>query len=440
MNKLEYLRLVIDHKLYKNKRWFMQAFSITKPDNKVGSVGSIIKQDWGYSVIDASDKTVSLTDADKDSPIYTFQDKVTVDDTWASNIPKGQVIDTTIGNLIFNVLILSSVFGDRIPYMEGTINVNSIDKIIASKLATTPTDDLGVVIPNFKREPDVIYTDEYVKYVNNLQFLENLSTLITIAATPKNIVKPTGIDDFKKELAIKYDGKLSDPIELVKYEQELRDFDEEFLKDDPSNGKFLSGKVKNIARKKLFLTIGSEETFNDGVSVKPQVNSLENGWSKNPEDIVNSVNGLRLGSYARGAETQDGGVAAKVLLRAGNNFTIQEGDCGTKIGIRRVYNEVNQDQLINRYLETKDGPVLVENIKQVSNILNKEVVVRSPMYCILEDDNICEICAGRNLSILPKGLTVPLTEITGKLLIASLKKTHGSTLSTAHLDLNKTLT
>ena len=235
----------------------------------------------------------------------------------------------------------------------------------------------------------------------------------------------------------KYKGKLGDPIELTKYEKELSDFDHDFVKDDPGYGTFLKGKVMDTARKKMYLNIGSEMSFGNNLKVEPVLSSLNDGWPTDSKSFTNMMNGSRAGSYSRGAETVKGGVSAKYLLRAANNFHIQDTDCGTKLGFERIFTEANVNQLVGRYLIDGNKLIHIENNTIASNYLNKSVILRSPMRCKLDGDNICKICAGDNLNKYPTGVTIPLTEISSIILTASLKLMHTNALKTARMDIKK---
>jgi hypothetical protein len=311
--------------------------------------------------------------------------------------------------------------------------VSRVEDYVAPLLQDTPTDES-------KRDPSKYYVDEYVKFVNALQFISNLAQLTAISATPKALVAPPGIKAFKAQLLEKYKGKLHDPVELSKFEDELLAYDKEFLKDDPAFGSFLSGKILHTARKKMFLNIGADKGFTDSLEVIPVTNSLEEGWPTDPTEYTAMMNSLRSGSFSRGAETVKGGVSAKVLLRAANNYTIQDTDCQTKLGITRLYDDKVIGKLIGRYVIVNGSATLIESEEQARQYLDKKILVRSPMYCRLEGPNLCRICAGEKLFKFPTGITIPLTEISSIILATSLKAMHSNVLSTAKIELNKHFT
>lgn len=435
MNRYQYLQFAINNKCYYKRNWFVSCFAITKPDSNVKEYypGQIKREEWGYSFYNPeSSDFIKITDAKPDEPLFTFKDPIKADSSFSMNIEG--TIDTTIGRLLFNLICLVPAFGNKYPYINEKANVSVIENIIAKKLKDTP-----------KKEEDRsnvdFHVDEFNKFTDSLQFISSLSMLCVWSATPKSITAPPGIEEFKKGLLEKYKGKLNDPVELAKFEKELLDFDAEYLKGDPADGTFISGKIKNIARKKMFLSLGAEQIyFEERPDVYAITKSLDEGWPTDIQDYVELMNGLRIGSFARGAETVNGGVAAKSLLRAGNNIVIRDIDCGTQLGIHRFFESSEMIQLVGRYVFNGNKVILIENEEIAKEFVNKDIILRSPMFCKLEGQNYCRICAGENLAKYPEGVSIALTEISSIILAASMAAMHGKPLLIAKIELNKAFT
>lgn len=426
MKKLDYLKLAIQQKLYFKRAWITSLVSITKPISGETYIGQLITESWGYNFINSENTPEKIEDSVSNQALFGFADRIQVDSSWCPNVEG--TLETSIGNLLFNLICIVESFGTKLPFITGKASVSKIEDIIAPRLLDTPE-------PGGQRSPVDFHVDEYIKFVDSLQFIKALSLLCTISATPKAILPPVGIKEFKAQLNEKYKGKLSDPVELTKYEKELSDFDHAFVKDDPGYGTFLKGKVMDTARKKMYLNIGSEMGFGNNLKVEPVLSSLNDGWPTDSQSYTNMMNGSRAGSYSRGAETVKGGVSAKYLLRAANNFHIQDTDCGTRLGFKRIFTEANINQLIGRYVIEGNKLVHIQNNTIASNYLNKLVILRSPMRCKLEGDNICKICAGDNINKFPTGVTIPLTEISSIILTASLKLMHTNALKTARMNI-----
>jgi hypothetical protein len=437
MKKLEYLKLAIEEKRYRFISWFTRCFTLTTEVSGSGKEAPVylepLRFKWGYGFYNKDFELIHLEDTDPNQPLFNYKEIITVDDAWCGNIEG--VIETTIGRLMLNIISISTPFNNKLPYFNKRFSVKEIESIIAKRIVSNPGVEASSLIAV---TPDSIYVSEYVAFMDTLTFLEQLSILFTHAATPKNTVAPPGIIEFRNKLEAKYKGKLSDPIELAKFNKELDGYANDYLKDDPSYGKFLKGKVRDPAYKKLHMSIGVENGFNENVRQEPIVRSLSEGWTKDPREFVMQMNSIRSGSYARGAETVNGGVAAKVILRAANNFVIKDTDCGSLLGLERLYTKDTISQIVGDYLINEEQePTLIENEEQASRYLGKVIRLRDPAFCQMEGDTLCRVCAGTRLSENPTGLAIPLTEISAVMLTASLKKMHGTVLSTAEIDIFK---
>jgi hypothetical protein len=436
MKRLDYLRLAVRLKLMYKKDWMLSAFSVfLVNENTARYHGQIVPQPWGYSYVDLErpqdDQLVKIEDSKPNESLFRFTEVIEVDSSLAANVR--EKVTSTIGDLVFNEVTILSSFGKKHPYTVGPISISKLEDAIAAKLQDTPATEEA-------RSDLYYYCDEYVKFTDALQYLKMFSQLCTWSATKKTVVAPPGIKEFKKQLLIKYEGKLTDPVEVAKFDAELLAFDDAFLKGDPANGTFVKGKIRETARKKLFLAVGGEKGFGSGLKVTTVKNSLDEGWSKDPEEFVANMNSIRSGSFSRGAETVNGGVSAKILIRSAANYEVVKTDCGRNIGIKRLINKDNFEQLVGRNVIQGTKPVLVENKQQAENYLGKVVATRSPMYCKLPGEKLCSVCAGNKLSQYPKGLAIPLTEISAIILSSSLKAMHSNALATAKLDVTKAFT
>lgn len=438
MNKLEFLKKAIQFECYKSKAWMISAFAITQEDPDLHKSDAfayrIVQTPTGifFNTEKEPGDLERIEDAVIGQPLFNFKEQLTIDKSWCPNVGE-DTIETTIGNLVFNLISVVFAFGTKVKYIQGKADVGKIEDLIAKRLVDD-VEDLS------QEKQDVIYVREYIKFIDSLSYLEGLAQLCAWAATEKTMLPPTGIEAFKTELLKKYAGKLEDPVELSNFETELKNFDDQYLKDDPTYGAFTSGKIKNMARKKMFLSLGAEAGFTETLKVVPVLNSLEEGWPTEPQQFTAMMNTSRAGSFSRGAETVKGGVSAKVLLRAAGNMKIVDEDCGTELGLHRVMDSNNYHQLIGREVRLKNEWVVVKNIEEAEHLTGDKIIVRSPMYCKLDGDNLCSHCAGQRLAENKEGLSTALTEISSTIMTALLKAMHGKVLSTAKLDYKKALT
>lgn len=391
----------------------------------------LIQTPTGYQYLDPqTNELSSITDVPAGTVMFTFKDIIKVDSSWLQNIPSP--IETSFGNLLVNAIALSDVFGKKIPYMTGKISVKRVEEIVAPILKDTPTDD--------QRNYAYIYVDEYTKFIDRLQYIASLSSLCVWSATRRNITGPTGLKAYREQLLKEYGDRLKDPATLAEFEKKLRDYDNEYLKDDPSNGIFLSGKTKDIARKKMYLTTGAGSSFSPSNTVTPTIQSLEEGWSTDPQEFTASMNDLRYGSYARGAETVKGGVTAKSLLRSLGSYVITMDDCGSSFTLAREFTQDDYDRLISRYIVESGKLLLIDSDDMARKYIGRTVNMRSPLYCKSKGESFCKYCTGEKLAANPNGLSLAVTDVSSVILYAFMKLMHGSTLSSVHFDFKQGLT
>lgn len=429
MKRLDYLKLVLNNDIVTNKSWIVNAFAMTKDSKDLNTQYlSLTRQSWGLSFYNGKGELERIEDSKPNEPLFIFKEKIEVDNSWAPNIK--EPIITSVGNLIFNRLCILPCFGSKMEFFTNRVTVERIENLIAVKLKDTPKE-------GEERSTEYYYVDEYIKLRDSLDTINTFSQLCTWAATPKNITPPTGIEAFKTQLDIKYEGQLANPIKIAEYEGELKKFDDDYLADDPSNDTFITKKMRENSRKQLFLTIGSETGFEEGTNHTFIRNSLNEGWPTDPKEFTAMMNSLRSGSFSRGAETVNGGVAAKTLLRAANSYKIIDNDCGTTLGIKRKYSDNNINYLVGRKIFSGNNTVNIDNIDEAKRYIGKDLIARSPMYCMSEGETICANCASTALSQYSTGLTIPLTEISAIILATSMAKMHSNVLSVTKLNIDE---
>lgn len=426
MKRLEFLKLSLQLKNYKKSEWMYSAFSVTRQDENSWKSnpyeGRVVSQPWGHSVI-INNELVKIDDSKPNSALFSMGEEILIDPSWIPNLSKE--VSVLTGTLIVNQILLVENFGAKIPFVEDSIRIRPIEEFIVAHR--------GEVIKGQERDPKKIYLDEYLSMGKSIEYLKTLMTLSVYSLTERNILPPPNIDAKKKELASKYGDQLNDSVILAKYEKELLEFDKDYMKGDPSDGKLIDGKIRNNGRRKLFLTSGAEGGLKG--AMVPVTQSLFEGPPLNPKSFTAIVNGSRAGSYFRGVDTVKGGVSAKIVIRVLSTFEVKEGDCGTLLGIERTYNKFTLPNLVGRKLAGSKNSEIVENLNAAGNYLGKAIRVRSTMYCQYPGQTFCEACAGPKLSRFKKGLAIPGTDLTSMILAASMASMHKNGFTIAKLDL-----
>ena len=395
------------------------------------------KLDWHYSVLSLhptasqflrienqkywvrlpNGEEVEITDVKTDRPLLLPKEEVVLSNEHMPNIT-GEVT-TTIGRAIANKIILVYPFEDKFPYVNGVMKPGDIEEELAKRLNN-----------------ESISVREYNKFVNSCVFIQSLSKVVNIGATEKSISSAPGIENFKKELSKKYDNEYGktwkkDNVKIGEFIEEVKKYDQEFLKDDPTLGKTLTNKILNNARVKQYVAFGSVEDFGDtNVFVEE---SLSEGYPKDKVKLATIFNSSRQGSHSRGHETQKGGAVAKSLLRVAAGIFIKEGDCGSQ-----MYKEI---------LVTKDlvkaltgvyylKGTQLEMLEDPNPLIGQRIKIRTPLYCLKEGKIFCTTCCGENLRNRENGIGLQLTNISAGILKAALKSMHDTNIRLVNVDIN----
>lgn len=357
-------------------------------------------------------------------PLFREEMPITLTNADLPNI--AGVIDTTIGKAISNYLLLVFPFNDLIPYKNDTgWNIKKIESEIATLL-----------------RKDQITIEQLYRFGDCCSLLSTLSRIVTVSSTKKTMMAPPGLAKYKesliKEMEKKYGKKWSsDPIHAITFQDALTKFDEEWLKDDPSFGKLLSGKAKN-ARSKMFLSFGMDQGLKDeGDPNEIIFNSLLEGFPKQKNALATLFNANRAGSFSRGAETVNGGVAAKAGLRSTATVIIEGEDCGSNIYDDVLITKDNIKNLGGRYYLKGNK---LEPIDDTDNsLIGKTLQVRSPLYCKYQDKVYCTVCCGEKMRGRRNGIVAAISDITGAILNNSMKKMHNTVKKLHKIDLKETL-
>lgn len=442
-----YLSYSIQRKCYQRIAWLISLFTLTKESEAQKAQhypGKLVREPYGlFVVLDNGElEKIDVAPQKREAPLFTVTDSLTITPAWIPSLQEPEV-ETTLGVLLINLICLYEAFGKKLPYYnKRNFTPSKIEEIIAPRLQSDPEEVMqqGRPVPYRPVEDDQFYVYELIKFSEGVQMLEILSQIFAHSITRIGILPAPGRKEFKAKILKNYEGKLTDPVEMAKFEAELNTFDDAYLKQDPAYGKFMAEKPKK-ARMKSYLTQGGESnTFIGEMKLTPIVQALEDGIPMDPDGFTAVSNTSRYGSYARGAETVNGGVTAKALMRSADNWRITPGDCETPLGVRHLYRGSDTKQLVGRYILVNKKPVLIEDVQAATAYDSREVIVRSPQYCRREGTQTCEVCAGKALSKYPTGLPIPLMEVSGGILLDSLKLMHNTALVTVTVHLPSVIT
>lgn len=432
MTPNQFLLYSILHKAYFKDTWLISLFAATRENEtqkKHTYPGKLVIEPFGFFACMEDGQLEKIeTPKKSDEPLFTLKDPITIDKSFVRSLKDGEKIETTVGRLMLNLICVLEPFSGKVPYWNKKFTAATIEDYVAAIVVSD-------VKEGEKEDPSKIYIRELVAFQTAVAYMEMFTNILAHSITRIGIAPAPGRKEFKKETLKRYEGKLSDPVEMAKFEAELEAFDNKYLKDDPAYGNFMTGKVKGARMTGYMLQGGASNNFSGSLNVTPIISSLEDGMPMDPESFTAVNNTTRYGSFARGAETVNGGVVAKSLMQAADNWRITKGDCGTKLGLSRVYGANDVANLIGRSYVNSGKVGYIENKQEAETFINRKIVVRSPQYCSRGSTQTCEVCAGEALSKYPTGLTIPLSELSGGILADSLKQMHASKLETVTMSL-----
>lgn len=431
MLKSEYFIKAVKAGMCSKLDWLISILTVSQSDETPGYAWGIKSNDTGhYAYIPNPDgswneEPVKLEDAVIGQRIFSPKDIIYLMPSDLANVT--QEIETTVGRIIANYILVCRPFGNKIPFINKSFSSSDIGNMIKEKLEDDPEN------PEDKKE-NLFYISEFLELAKGAFYLEGISQAVTWGLTEKIMLPPPGLQEYKKQLFEEYAGRLHEAAAIAEIDAKLLVFYKEYIKGDEGLNFLISKKSINIVAKKKFLMHGAEVGLDGNtVNVALVENSLYDGW--NPKDFAVMNNSLRLGSYSRGAETMLGGVEVKWMLRASSNINVLNEDCGSKLGKKLTVGQSDLKDIAGFTVIIDNEQAFVEDKKEAEKYLGKALMVRSPMFCKAEKTDFCAVCIGKRLSSTPYALSSAVSAYGSEFLSLSLAAAHAKALELAEMNL-----
>lgn len=432
MTKVEYFRWIIQEtRLWMDLEWIVSILSY-----RVGiseeRVGYLKYENGECRYFNSEGYWDVISDySGEERGLFQYKDRVALQKGDIANLDRD--IDTTVGRVLQNLIMLVYPFGDKISYINKRFMPRDIEGIIKDRLVDTP-------LSSTERNKESIYVDEYIRYSDACLFLSQLCQICVPGVTEKAITAPPGGREYLQGLmdrAVKEGRSLHDPATIADIGQEMERYDSIYLQGDRSLG-FLINKKKDlgIVRKKMFLMYGFDKGFDETSDVDFIDRPLSEGIDYSRIDSY--INGSRSGSFSRGAETQLAGVSVKEMLRASSNENIAIEDCHTDLGMSITLTEDNISTYRGFYCFYNGKEIKLDDDNR-DMYLGKTVDMRSPAYCRCEGTSRCARCCGPHLSLHQTGISSAVADMGSVFLNTLMKAMHGKPLVTAELDMDTLL-
>lgn len=338
---------------------------------------------------------------------------------------------TTWGTFIFNLWVIWYALGNRYPYVHGAtpenpsglVDMNALNKKIVTLMVSDPADSAD-------KDPKTIYVSDYKRLCEAATRLTGFATVFVPSGTPKSLTAHPKAKAILKQRLEENKDRLHDPAVIAKIQDEQVKLDKEHLKDDPSMGFFLPGKVWHTARKRMFYVHGPESGLDEAATPEFLTNSLTEGWDI--KKLPTMINSLRAGSYYRGAMTALGGESVKFFLRIFQNVYISEHDCQSRVGLPYTVDSHSVGGLVGRY-EVGNPPIPLTE-ERLKSLIGKTILLRSPWSCRTPGSDICAICAGDRNASTPYALSANEASIGSTFMGVMMSAAHAKVLSVAELE------
>lgn len=357
-------------------------------------------------------------------PLATPQDVFQLKAGDIVNYPEGPDLSTTIGIFLANYLFLVYPFEDTIPYINDEFSASKLEKKIAIPLID------GLITTAAVKD----------KYINALSLFGQANEIFCPNISEKTISIPESIHRLREQLISENREALEagDASVMSDIEAKLISAYKEHLKGDPAKHFLLKSKYYNVTLKKLFLVQGMVEEFGTPGKYTFIDQPMGKGWKQ--KDLPTIFNEVRGGSYARGIETADGGVIAKLILRVLQDARITVPDCGTTRGETVTGTKEQLKDFMWNYMVESDGTNVLITDDLITSLIGKTVVIRTPGYC-QEQEGYCSKCFGKPFEVLGQRAFAPIANDFAKnQQTRALKKMHGSSIRTVDIsDLNQYL-
>jgi hypothetical protein len=242
---------------------------------------------------------------------------------------------------------------------------------------------------------DRIEVPQFKQWIMCLQKFMNYSTIICTTSSEDMLLISKTIEPKKKELLKKYEKELAagDAYTINKIENELLQYCEETLKDDPAWDNIKAGAGADLGNnfKNMYVIKGAQKDPDPTKGYNIITSCYSEGVSK--EDYPAMANSLAAGPYARARKTSIWGYEEKKFLLAFQHVKLgpKGSDCKTTRTITVTLDKNMMKLLMYSYIV--EGSKLVRlDSTTMSKYAGKTVKMRFSSLC--KNECICNKCAG----------------------------------------------
>lgn len=330
---------------------------------------------------------------------------------------KGKSFETTLGRLIVNKLVFGHIYDNK--------HWNYINYPMTGGKIREAYDFITQLCIEGKFD-----SRTYIRIIDlATDFMMRFSSLFN-AGVSYEVIMPD--EEFHEFRTGKFDEvseeilKNTDIETFEKTKAEIVEFAKKKYKNNTQTELYDSGaKPKwNEDFSEMYVALGAMPSLTGG---KPTIiiNSLSKGLGV--EDIPANANIAIYGAFSAARDTALGGTIYKRLGNGLQSIKGIKGDCGSTL--YAPFKSGKWKDLVNKYTKGPKGPVLI-TLDNVDKYLNKDIMLRDPVFCKMEGDCFCSTCLGEAMfKVANLGDEIPLgpyTQVVGSRILNLFMKARHS--------------
>lgn len=334
-----------------------------------------------------------------------------------------EFVQTTVGRIIYNKVILEPKIITHTGYCNYVMDADKISEMDNKVVELFMAEKLEISDVYFYFDQCNWFGYAPVDFVTSSMNADIYIIDPEVKKLKEDLIKKNQIEISRGNVAV-----------ITTIEKEILDLAKSKLKDDPNYEIYASGARGSFSNnyKNAVIFRGAVKNFENPNTFSFSADSLVDGISK--QDFALFANIATAGTYARAKGTVSGGYLSKQVRSAFQHIMLDEkgSDCGTKKFLKIKIDKSTKDLFLYRYIK-KGNDLLLLTPNNINSYMDKEVELRSPLYC--KGQYICNHCIGelfyssgiRNVGVLSD-------RVSSTLLQKALKLFHNSSVKTTTID------
>lgn len=416
MDKYSYLIAACNTHAWKRLSWRMSIFNVCRfPENGVPKAYDLSYIDGVPHFWDIDEDTLGkwspITGVRPNEEIFWPEEELPIKAGDYPGLDKDLL--TTAGRYVANWIVIYFSVGKRLPYLEDGQTFMVYESELYNRCLKSETDD-----PD---NTEAIRPSHINAFIQGLSELSPMCKAIVPTGTLRSLETHPDLYKVRDALLEKHKDELDDPAVVVKIQKVLDDMDTEWLQGDQSI-EFFSSKKSRMRRRKLLIMHGIEAAFKEGGDYTLIPTSLIEGGDLTK--LVEKFNGVREGSFSRGAETAKGGEQVRIIQMIFQNHRITADDCGTKLTHLVFINDINVERYVG--MNMVDGGKLVNLTKKLlKDMLGKAIRIRRPILCQRGHVDTCAGCSSATKSNEERAIAADVSTAMSNVMLNAMGAMHG---------------